>query len=57
MVSWVWVAALAELVALATIAGSRLLQLGRARMVITILSARSKVNDFKDNLFMGVLGF
>jgi hypothetical protein len=34
-----------------------LLQLGRARMVITILSARSKVNDFKDNLFMGVLGF
>ena len=37
--------------------GSRLLQLGRARMVITILSARSKVNDFKDNFFMGVLGF
>ena len=34
-----------------------LLQLGRARVVITILSARSKVNDFKDNLFMGVLCF
>jgi hypothetical protein len=57
MVSWVWVAALAELVALATIAGSRLLQLGRTRMVIAILSTRRIVNDFKKDFFMIVLGF
>ena len=33
-----------------------LLQLVRAR-ARTEISARSKVNDFKDNFFMGVLGF
>jgi hypothetical protein len=55
-VSWVWVVALAILVALVTMVGSRLLQLGRARMIITILSARMKVSDFKDDFFMGFLG-
>ena len=37
-------------------AGSRLLQLGRARSVIAIISARAKVNDFEDDFFMGLLG-
>jgi hypothetical protein len=55
-VSWEWVVALAVLVALVTMVGSRLLQLGRARSIVTILSARAKVSDFKDDLFMG-LGF
>ena len=56
IVSVVWIEALAVLVALVMIVGSRLLQLGRARMVITILSARTKVSDFKDDFFMIVLG-
>jgi hypothetical protein len=55
-VSWVWIVALAILVALVTMVGSRLLQLGRARMIITILSARMKGSDFKDDFFMGFLG-
>jgi hypothetical protein len=33
------------------------LQLGRTRMIITILSARTKVGDFKDDFFMILLGF
>ena len=36
--------------------GSRLLQLGRARSIVAILSARTKVSDFKDDFFMGLLG-
>ena len=35
---------------------SRLLQLGRARSIVAILSARAKVSNFKDDFFMGVLG-
>jgi hypothetical protein len=34
---------------------STLLQLGRARSVIAKLGARTKVSDFKDDLFMGLL--
>ena len=34
-----------------------LLQLGRTRMVIAILSTRRIVNDFKKDFFMIVLGF
>ena len=33
------------------------LQLERARMIVARLSARTKVGDFKDDFFMGVLGF
>jgi hypothetical protein len=33
-----------------------LLQLSLARMIITILSARAKVEDFEDDFFMGFLG-
>ena len=55
--SWVWIAALAVFVALEAILGSTLLQLGRTRSIIPILTARTKVDDFKDNFFMFILCF
>ena len=55
--SWVWIAALAVFVALEAILGSTLLQLGRTRSIIPILTARTKVDDFKDNFFMFILRF
>jgi hypothetical protein len=33
------------------------LQFGGTKSIITMLSARTKVGDFKDDFFMGVLGF
>ena len=52
IVSRVWIVVLAILAALAMVVGLRLLQLGRARSIIPILSARAKVGDFQDDFFM-----
>ena len=37
--------------------GLTLLQLGRALSIVAILSARTIVDDFENNFFMGVLCF